>query len=232
MALPDKFKCVITNWDYIYNLCRDVSEDVKNSGYEPDIIIALARGGWFAGRVMCDFLGLDDLTSLKIEHYTGTAVAGDEPLIRYPLAENAATGKKVLIVDDITDSGQSMLHAKDYIQKQEPKEIRTATLQYLYNSAIDPDYCGERLEEWAWIVYPWNFIEDMTDIINGTMEREEAEYWDIPALKHVLYKHHSVESISFEIAQPGRLVEVLREMERRGFLTSETTRGKTFWKKL
>jgi hypothetical protein len=88
------------------------------------------------------------------------------------------------------------------------------------------------LEEWAWIVYPWNFIEDMTDIITGTMEREEAEYWDIPALKHILYKHHSVESISFEIAQPGRLVEVLREMERRGIVTSETIRGKTFWKKV
>ena len=56
MALPDNFKCVVTNWDYIYNLCRNVADDVKEDGYEPDIIIALARGGWFAGRVLCDFL--------------------------------------------------------------------------------------------------------------------------------------------------------------------------------
>lgn len=44
MVLPDKFKCVITNWDYIYDLCRHVANDIKSSGYKPDTIIALARG--------------------------------------------------------------------------------------------------------------------------------------------------------------------------------------------
>ena len=83
----ESFKCVLTNWDYIYNLCRKISLDIKNSGYEPDVIIALARGGWFAGRVLCDFLGLDDLSSLKIEHYVGTAaIDSGEPYIKYPLS--------------------------------------------------------------------------------------------------------------------------------------------------
>ncbi len=31
MALPDRFKCIIVNWDYMYNLCRDVSSNVKDS---------------------------------------------------------------------------------------------------------------------------------------------------------------------------------------------------------
>jgi len=64
---------VLTNWDYIYNLCRNISKEIKHSGYEPDVIIALARGGWFAGRVLCDFLGLDDLSSLKNETNIGAA---------------------------------------------------------------------------------------------------------------------------------------------------------------
>lgn len=93
MVLPDKFKCVITNWNYIYDLCRHVANDVKSSNYEPDIIIALARGGWFAGRVLCDFLGLNDLTSLKIEHYVGTASSSGGPEIRYPLANDAVEGR-------------------------------------------------------------------------------------------------------------------------------------------
>ncbi|MFB6186930.1 MAG: phosphoribosyltransferase, partial [Halobacteriaceae archaeon] len=67
--LPDEFKCTITNWDYIYDLCRDVSHQVKTDQFDPDVIVALARGGWFAGRCLCDFLGMDDLTSLKMEHY-------------------------------------------------------------------------------------------------------------------------------------------------------------------
>jgi hypoxanthine phosphoribosyltransferase len=230
MALPDNFKCVVTNWDYIYNLCRDVSNDVKNSGYKPDMIIALARGGWFAGRVLCDFLGLDDLTSLKIEHYTGTAVAGEEPQIKYPLADAAVTGKNVLIVDDITDTGKSMVHAKDYVLKQHPKEVRTAALQYLYTSEVEPDYCGEKLEDWAWVVYPWNFMEDMMDIISRLMGNGEKDSWNVAAIKHGLYMRHSLDPIAFEIAQSGRMKEILAEMERTGMVTSAVIDGKTIWK--
>ena len=173
MVLPDKFKCVITNWDYIYGLCRHVANDVKRSGYKPDTIIALARGGWFAGRVLCDFLGLHDLTSLKIEHYIGTANAGSGPNIKYPITNNAVAGKRVLIVDDITDTGRSIAHSKEYVSKHNPKEVRTAVLQYMYTSEMKPDYCGEVIPEWGWIFYPWNFIEDMIDIILRLMAKEK-----------------------------------------------------------
>ncbi|WP_407355431.1 phosphoribosyltransferase [Methanolobus sp. WCC5] len=230
MVLPDKFKCVVTNWDYIYDLCREVANEVKASGYEPDMIIALARGGWFAGRVLCDFLGLDDLTSLKIEHYLGTALAGDEPMIRYPLADNAVAGKNILLVDDIADTGKSLLRSIEYVKQHNPKELRTATLQYLDSSEHDPDYCGERLEEWAWVVFPWNFIEDMSDLISTLMKKEERIMWDIPAIRHGLYMYHSLDSFAFEIAQPGRLLEVLEEMHRRGMVSSVSEDGKQYWK--
>ena len=120
---------MLTNWDYIYNLCRNISNEIKNSGYEPDVIIALARGGWFAGRVLCDFLGLDDLSSLKIEHYVGAAaIDSGEPYIKYPLSDGVIKGKKVLIVDDIVDTGKSMLSAKAYVEGRNPIEVRTASL--------------------------------------------------------------------------------------------------------
>lgn len=229
MVLPDKFKCVITNWDYIYDLCRHVANDVKRSGYEPDTIIALARGGWFAGRVLCDFLGLNDLTSLKIEHYVGTANAGSGPSIKYPLANNAVQGKKVLIVDDITDTGKSISHAKDYVSKQNPIEVRTAVLQYLYTSEIQPDYCGEIVHEWGWIVFPWNFIEDMIDIISKLMVKEKQDEWDIEKIRKGLTKYHNIDPIGFEIAQPDRMPEILGEMERRGMIKSRIAAGKKSW---
>ncbi len=230
MPLPDKFKCVVTNWDYIYDNCRTVANEVKDSGYEPDMIIALARGGWFAGRVLCDFLGLDDLTSLKVEHYIGTALAGNEPTIKYPLADNAVAGKKVLIVDDITDTGKSLLHSLEYVKKQDPLEIKTATLQYLDSSEYHPDYCGEHLYEWAWVVFPWNFIEDMIDLISSLMKKEAKDHWDIPAIRDGLYEYHSLDSFAFEIAQPGRIPEIIWEMHRRGIVESVIEDGKQYWK--
>ncbi|HIH45277.1 MAG TPA: phosphoribosyltransferase, partial [Candidatus Methanoperedenaceae archaeon] len=172
----------------------------------------------------------NDLTSLKIEHYTGTAAATGQPSIKYPLANNAVAGKKVLIVDDITDTGKSIVHAKDYISKQKPVEVRSAVLQYLYTSEVKPDYVGELVEEWAWIVYPWNFMEDMIDIISKLMVKEKRDAWSTPAIRTGLFKFHSIDPISFEIAQPDRLNEVLAEMVRRRILKVTSVNGQEMWK--
>lgn len=207
--------------------------EIKRSGYEPDVIIALARGGWFAGRVLCDFLGLDDLSSLKIEHYVGTAaIDTGEPYIRYPLSDNVMEGKKVLIVDDIVDTGESMLSARAYVESRNPMEVRTASLQYLGSSKIDPDYVGERLEDWAWIVYPWNFIEDMISILTKCMRKDPKKSWNLEDLRHSLYINHALDSVVFEITQPGRLPEVLEEMERVRRVSSEIINGKKCWRLL
>jgi hypoxanthine phosphoribosyltransferase len=218
--LPDEFPCTVTNWEYIYGLCRDVADDVRVSDYEPDVIVALARGGWFAGRCLCDFLGLDDLASLKIEHYVGTAERTGEPVVRYPMPEGSVAGKQVLVVDDIADTGGSIRRAEEYVTEREPAEVRTATLQLLGTSSFEPDYVGERLSEWAWIVYPWNFIEDMVDLIEGVVEKEGLDRFDEGDVRRLLGAYHDVERIELEIAQPGRLGEVLREMERRGIVVA------------
>ena len=213
--LPDEFKCTITDWDYIYSLCRDVSDQVKDAEFEPDVVVALARGGWFAGRCLCDFLGLDDLTSLKMEHYVGTGEKADEPQVRYPMPEGSVEGKDVLIIDDIADTGGSIRRAHEYVNERNPGEVRTATLQLLQTSEFEPEFVGERLEEWTWVVYPWNFIEDMIDLLGGVMEKADRETFDREDLRHYLSEFHDVDRIEMEIAQPNRLGEVLEEMERR-----------------
>ena len=218
--LPEEFKCTITNWDYIYGLCRDVSDEVKASEFEPDVIVALARGGWFAGRCICDFLGLDDLTSLKMEHYVGTAQKSGEPEVRYPMPEGSVAGKDVLIIDDIADTGGSIKRAHEYVHERDPNDVRTATLQLLGTSEFEPDYVGESLEEWAWVVYPWNFIEDMIDLVSGVMRKADDETFEESDIRHYLSSYHQVDRIEMEIAQPGRLTEVLTEMERRGVVES------------
>lgn len=219
--LPEEFTCTITNWEYIYGLCRAVSTEVKRSSFEPDVIVALARGGWFAGRCICDFLGLDDLTSLKMEHYVGTAQKTGEPQIRYPMPEGSVQDKNVLIIDDIADTGGSIERAHEYVTERGASEVHTATLQLLQTSEFEPDFVGERLEEWAWVVYPWNFIEDMIDLISGVMEKADAEAFSPDEVRHYLSTYHDVERMEMEIAQPNRLNEVLVEMERREVIERE-----------
>jgi hypoxanthine phosphoribosyltransferase len=141
-------------------------------------------------------------------------------------------GKKVLIVDDIVDTGESMLSAKAYVKSRNPMEVRTASLQYLGSSKIDPDYVGERLEDWAWIVYPWNFIEHMISILTKCMRKDPKKSWNLEDLRHSLYINHALDSVVFEITQPGRLPEVLEEMERVRRVSSEIINGKKYWRLL
>ncbi|MBX0321925.1 phosphoribosyltransferase [Halomicroarcula sp. F13] len=213
--LPEEFPCTITNWEYIYGLCRDVADDVKAADFEPDVVVALARGGWFAGRCLCDFLGLDDLASLKVEHYVGTAQQGDEPEVRYPLADGAVEGKDVLVVDDIADTGQSIETAAECVRDREPNSVRTATLQLLQTSDHEPEFVGERLDEWAWVVYPWNFVEDMIELVAGVMEKGDQQVHTEDDVRALLREYHDVSHTAMEIAQPDRFDEVMAEMVRR-----------------
>jgi hypoxanthine phosphoribosyltransferase len=218
--LPEDFDCTVPDWDYIYDLCRDVATQVRSAAFEPDVVVALARGGWFGGRCLCDFLGLDDLTSLKMEHYVGTAETSGEPTVRYDVPAGSVAGKDVLVVDDIADTGDSIARADEYVRERDPGAVRTATLQLLGTSEFEPDYVGERLAERTWVVYPWNFVEDMVDLVAGAMERDDGGPYDVAAVQRLLATHHGVERVALEIAQPGRLPEVLAEMERRGVVES------------
>jgi len=218
MAVPEKIKCTITNWNYIYNLCRDLSARVVESRYEPDAIVALARGGWFAGRMVCDFLDISDLISLKVEHYVGTARLADECRVRYPIVKEMVEDKQVLIIDDIADTGQSLQHSSDYVREFKPTDCKTGVLQLLFTSEIMPDYHAEFLEDWAWIVYPWNFIEDMIDLTVKLMSKERKNLWNEKSIKVGLNQSFSIDPIHLEIAQPGRLPEILKEMQRRKLL--------------
>ena len=223
MADDEEFDCTVTNWEYIYGLTREVADDVRADGFEPEVVVALARGGWFAGRCLCDFLGLDDLASLKIEHYVGTAAATDEPEIRYPMPEGSVAGKDVLVVDDIADTGESIRTAEEYVRDRGPRVVRTATLQCLPESEADPEFVGERLEEWTWVVYPWNFLEDMVELLAGVMETPDEAAFSEMDLRRALERSHGVGRVELEVAQPGRFGEVVREMERRGVVESVGT---------
>jgi uncharacterized protein len=85
----------------------------------------------------------------------------------------------------------------------------------LFTSEITPDYYAEFLEDWVWVVYPWNFIEDMIDLIAKLMANERKVVWNEKSIKAGLNHSFSIDPIHLDIAQPGRLPEILKEMQRR-----------------
>ena len=125
----------------------------------------------------------------------------------------------MLVVDDIADTGQSLRTAADCVAERNPSSVRTATLQLLDTSEHEPDFVGERLEEWTWVVYPWNFIEDMTELVSGVMEKSDEAVHSVDDVRRLLNSYHQVTPTALEIAQPDRLEEVMTEMVRREMAT-------------
>jgi hypoxanthine phosphoribosyltransferase len=142
-------------------MTRQLAYLIQEDGYRPDIIIAIARGGYTPARILSDYLGVMDMTSFKVKHYRSL---DKQPgaRIEHPLAADVS-GRRILLVDDVSDSGDTFDVAIDHINTcANPTEIRTAVLHHKIVSKYKPTYYTREVREWHWITYPWAVMEDMT----------------------------------------------------------------------
>jgi hypoxanthine phosphoribosyltransferase len=168
-----KFECEVMGWKLFEELAMKVANEIISSNFHPDFIIGLARGGWVLSRMLCDYLGIKDLISLKVEHWGITATPDGEAHIKYPFNFDLS-GKKVLLVDDITDTGESLKIAYEYVNSLNPKEIKTATLRHIKGSKFLPDYYGDKIK-WRWVIFPWNYTEDICNILPKADEEQDPQ---------------------------------------------------------
>lgn len=199
----DKFECEVMDWELFYDLAKQVAQKIRKSGYRPDFVVGLARGGWMLARMLCDLLGVKDLISLKVEHWGVTATPDGKARLKYPFHIDLS-GRLVLVVDDITDTGESMRLATEYVEKLNPREVRTATLRHIDGSKFVPDYCGDEIT-WRWVIFPWNFTEDLCNII----PKVAGKCADVPELRRRLKREYKID------IDDQRLSEILTELDRR-----------------
>jgi hypothetical protein len=152
-------------WQDIEDLCKNLAKLVKS--YDPEIIIGIARGGWVPARILSDLLGIKELTSMRVEYYSGVGERRKKPRIVYPLKANVK-GKRVLIVDDVADTGHSLEMVKEDVLKKGAK-VKIATLHYKPWSVIKPDFYVKTTR--AWIIYPWE-VAETAKILKAKGKRE------------------------------------------------------------
>jgi hypoxanthine phosphoribosyltransferase len=209
----DCFECEVMDWNLFYKLARQVAKKINGSGYKPDLIVGLARGGWVLARILCDLIGVKDLVSLKVEHWGVTATPDGKAKLKYPLKVDL-NGKNVLIVDDITDTGESMLVAVEYIKSLNPSEVRTAALRHITSSKFTPDYFGEEMN-WRWVIFPWNFTEDMCNIVPKVCARLSVSPdgdVDVAQIRNELKQFYTIDTTEETVA------EILQELKRRNLI--------------
>lgn len=147
----------------VTRLCRKLALKIQGSGFKPDIIICIARGGYIPSRLICDYLDIYNLASIRIKHYTGSDKSEVAQLID-PLSINIQ-GLKVLLVDDINDTGDTLQVALNYLASFNPIEIKVAVLHHKVISTLVPDYYAQKIIHWRWITYPWAIVEDVLGFV-------------------------------------------------------------------
>jgi len=211
-------KCYFVSWDKAYRLGRKIARKIRASGFVPDIVIGVARGGLVPARIVCDFLNQKDLTSVKAEHWGIASTLGNARL-KFPLPQEIdISGKRILVVDDVADTGDTYNLIVKHLMDRSPLEVRTAVLQYKTCSTFVPDYWGEEHDAWKWIIYPWALYEDMTGFIKRVLVR--------PMTREEIRK--SLSAFDIRVSRKD-LSEFLKDMREEGKLRRSKNGGKFYW---
>lgn len=154
------FRCERVSWQTVYSLSRRLAWQVLASGYRPELVVAIARGGFVPARILCDFLALGDLTSIKVEHYAAGAQKRGPARVKFPLTTDVRD-RRVLVVDDVNDSGETLAATLAHLRGASPAAIKSAVLHSKQVSSFRPDFLARAVTQWRWILYPWAVMEDV-----------------------------------------------------------------------
>jgi hypoxanthine phosphoribosyltransferase len=111
---------------------------------------------------MSDLLENPNVANVAAEFYVGVAETKGEPVITQPVSVSVE-GKRVLVVDDVADTGESLRLVRSYLEEQGATEVKTATIYYKPWSVMIPDYYEK--ETRSWIIFPWERKETVRKIV-------------------------------------------------------------------
>jgi hypoxanthine phosphoribosyltransferase len=170
MAVDCEFE--VCSWRQIYRMLLVQAKKIQLSNFKPDVIVAIARGGLVPARIHMDLLETKNYAAIQIEHYMGINQTAKEPILKQCL--NAPlTGKRALLVDDISDGGKSLKIAKAHLQEKGAAEVKTATLYVKPQTCMVPDFFEK--STCKWVVFPWDIKETVRTILQQQKNREAAD---------------------------------------------------------
>lgn len=135
---------------------RELAQQVADDGYEPDIVLSIARGGVFVAGGLAYALDCKNIHLVNVEFYTGVGTTLDMPVMLAPVP-NAIdfSDKKVLIADDVADTGKTLKLVRDFCLGT-VAEVRSAVIYEKPQSLVECEYVWQRTDRW--INFPWSVL--------------------------------------------------------------------------
>lgn len=144
----------ILTWDGLGDATRDLAQQVADSGFTPNIIIAVARGGMIPAGAMTYALGVKLTDAINVEFYTDVEQTLPDPILLAPqLDTNSIADQRLLVVDDVADSGRTLALVLKLLRGF-GADVRSAVLYAKPTTVVSPDFVWKRTDKW--IVFPWS----------------------------------------------------------------------------
>jgi len=166
------------DWDYLYELCLELAELIEKAGFKPDLIVGIARGGWIPARLLSDFLSNPNIASIKVEFYVGIGETMNEPVVTQDIPVDVRN-LKILVVDDVADTGKSLKLVKEKLESMGAKEVKVATIYYKPWSIFKPDFYVKTTD--AWIIFPHE-VKEAIEILYRKFKGEGKSMEDLRRL--------------------------------------------------
>jgi len=142
------------SWQDLGSGARELASQVVADGYQPDIILGIARGGLLVAGALSYALDVKNTFTMNVEFYTGIDERLPVPMLLPPVpALVDLHDSRMLIADDVADTGQTLALVKGFCAGQ-VREVRVAVLYEKPRSIVECEYVWRRTERW--VVFPWS----------------------------------------------------------------------------
>jgi len=159
------------SWAEVEEYASDLAERIHGT-YQLDTLLAVMKGGAVVGVLVADRLSVGKIYTVSLRSYMKVGLRGGVEVYQKPPKE-CIEGKRVLIVDDIVDSGQSLTTVIQLTREYGAKEVRSATLLIKESSECIPEYYSHKVR--GWVFYPWEVREACEEIYAKIGDVERAK---------------------------------------------------------
>ena len=156
-------------WDGFGEASRDLARAIVADGFVPDVVVAIARGGLLPAGAIANGLGIKNCGAINVEFYTGIGTVLDAPEVLPPeLDMTYLDGRRVLLVDDVADSGRTLDLAVRLLVER-GADVRSVTIYTKPTTIIQPDHSWKATS--LWIDFPWSFQGSVEEEDSAAVER-------------------------------------------------------------
>lgn len=160
--MPDLY----VSWSEYHQKIEFLAAKVYQSGWDFNQLVCLAKGGLRVGDIFCR-LYQQPLAILSASSYGGknNRIRGEITFSRHLSMTTDQLGSRVLLVDDLADSGNSLQESINWLKENHGRrieQIQTAVIWCKASSVITPDYYVDYLPDNPWIHQPFEQYEHLS----------------------------------------------------------------------